>query len=94
MHFEVSDEKIRHWHATGKFDNAPVPQPECVLSIGDRGDEVIKLQERLNELGAGLDVDGIFGRNTLAAVMAFQASKGLEVDGIVGRLTWEALRRA
>jgi peptidoglycan hydrolase-like protein with peptidoglycan-binding domain len=55
------------------------------------GPEVRKLQEKLNEHGAGLGVDGIFGRGTQAAVMAFQAANGLEVDGIVGRKTWTAL---
>lgn len=91
MHFEVSDEKIREWHAGGIFGNRPGPQPEPVLSIGDRGPDVRQLQEKLNERGAGLVVDDIFGRNTQAAVMAFQAANGLEVDGLVGRETWRAL---
>ena len=91
MHFEVSDEKIREWHASGMFGNAPGRQPDPVLSFGDRGPEVRELQEKLNRLGAGLEIDDIFGRTTQAAVMAFQGANGLEVDGIVGRLTWEAL---
>jgi hypothetical protein len=91
MHFEVSDEKIREWHASGIFGNAPGPQPDPVLSLGDRGPDVRELQEQLNARGAGLEVDGIFGRNTQAAVMAFQAESGLEVDGIAGRATWQAL---
>jgi Putative peptidoglycan binding domain/D-alanyl-D-alanine carboxypeptidase len=91
MHFEVSDEKIRTWHASGMFGGQPGPQPELVLSMGDRGSEVRALQEKLNERGAGLVVDGEFGRNTQAAVMAFQAANGLEVDGLVGRETWRAL---
>jgi peptidoglycan hydrolase-like protein with peptidoglycan-binding domain len=44
-----------------------------------------------NEHGAGLGVDGIFGRGTQGAVMAFQAANGLDVDGIVGRKTSAAL---
>jgi hypothetical protein len=91
MHFEVGDETIRAWHASGLFGNTPTPQLEPVLSMGDRGPEVRKLQEKLNEHGAGLVVDGIFGRGTHAAVMAFQAANGLVVDGIVGKKTWAAL---
>lgn len=93
MHFEVSDETIRQWQREGKFNNdGSSPQSEPVLSLGDRGPKVRELQELLNKSGAQLDVDGIFGRATLAAVMAFQGSKGLTVDGVVGKLTFAALR--
>lgn len=37
------------------------------------------------------EVDGIWGRRTIAAVKAFQAHAGLEVDGIVGPRTSAAL---
>jgi hypothetical protein len=91
MHFEISDETIRAWHASGLFGNTPNPPSEPMLSLGDRGPEVRKLQEKLNEHGASLVVDGVFGRGTQAAVMAFQAANGLQVDGVVGRKTWAAL---
>lgn len=63
------------------------------LQRGSTGPAVSELQERLNELGATppLDVDGIFGAKTDAAVKEFQANNGLEVDGIVGPLTAAAL---
>ena len=50
-----------------------------------RGDDVAELQRRLNSLGfdAG-KVDGIFGPDTLRAVLDFQSNRRLPEDGIVG----------
>jgi lysozyme family protein len=51
---------------------------------------VEELQQKLNADGASpaLDADGIFGRLTRAAVVAFQQKYSLMVDGIVGPETW------
>lgn len=59
-----------------------------------RGDDVVELQLRLNQLGfdAGNE-DGIFGRATQAAVEEFQRNMGLAVDGRVGPATVQQLRR-
>ena len=57
-----------------------------------RGSHVREIQTLLNQHGAHLTVDGIFGPNTDAAVRAFQASHGLTVDGIVGSKTLAALK--
>jgi N-acetylmuramoyl-L-alanine amidase len=50
-----------------------------------RGDDVAGLQQRLNALGfdAG-KVDGIFGPDTLAALLDFQRNRGMPEDGIAG----------
>lgn len=54
-------------------------------SKGSNDDEVIKIQERLAELGYyDGAIDGIFGDKTDAAFRAFQAAAGLTVDGIAG----------
>lgn len=87
MHFELSDQKIRELHAAGAFNSSPDTLPDPTLSLGDRGQEVKLLQEKLNANGANLVVDGDFGRATQAAVMAYQAANGLFVDGIVGKNT-------
>lgn len=58
----------------------------AVLRVGDRGEEVERLQAAL-----GVEVDGAFGPATLAAVKAFQTRAGLHPDGVVGAVTWEAL---
>lgn len=61
------------------------------LRDGDRGNEVKELQTALNRAGSNLDVDGIFGKETYNAVIAFQTAHGLTVDGIAGAETWTAL---
>ncbi|TDN90926.1 caspase family protein [Microbacterium sp. BK668] len=62
------------------------------LQMGSRGDDVRRLQARLNELGDyGLAEDGIFGAMTRSAVVKFQRSRGLADDGIAGPITLGAL---
>jgi N-acetylmuramoyl-L-alanine amidase len=59
-----------------------------------RGDDVLELQRRLNQLGfdAGRE-DGIFGEASGRAVLNFQRNIGMKADGIVGPDTVEALER-
>jgi peptidoglycan hydrolase-like protein with peptidoglycan-binding domain len=52
---------------------------------------VRSLQYLLNAHGAHLEIDGIFGAGTKAAVVAFQRHHGLDHDGVVGAATWRAL---
>jgi hypothetical protein len=91
MHFELSDQKIRELHAAGIFSGSPATLPEASLSIGDRGQMVKALQEKLNGQGEELETDGIFGPGTHSAVVAFQARHGLTPDGVVGPRTRAAL---
>src|SRR3954466_8025739 len=57
------------------------------LQQGDSGSCVTQLQQRLNELGATLVVDGQFGPATKNAVLAFQGRERIGFDGIVGPTT-------
>ena len=61
------------------------------LRKGNTGEQVIVLQNKLNEFGYALDVDGNFGNKTLEAVKSFQSKMGLDVDGVVGPNTWSVL---
>jgi Putative peptidoglycan binding domain/D-alanyl-D-alanine carboxypeptidase len=86
MHFEVADETIRDWQASGEFgkktENRVVTEPN--LSFGDMGVEVALLQAALAKHGFDILPDGEFGPITHAIVMDFQAANGLLPDGIVG----------
>jgi len=53
--------------------------------------KVKQVQKLLNKHGHKLDVDGIFGPKTKAAVVSFQKKNGLDPDGEVGILTWSKL---
>jgi peptidoglycan hydrolase-like protein with peptidoglycan-binding domain len=55
------------------------------LTINSRGTDVSRLQQALVDRGFDpRGVDGAFGNNTKAAVMAFQRAQGIQVDGVVG----------
>jgi L,D-transpeptidase ErfK/SrfK len=57
-----------------------------------RGPDVREVQTRLRALGFYLGtIDGIYGRGTYDAVVAFQARRQLTPDGIVGPSTYNAL---
>lgn len=62
-----------------------------LLRRGARGDMVVWAQEHLNSAGQEVPVTGIFGKQTRAAVRAFQEEKGMRPDGQIGTETWRAL---
>ena len=64
------------------------------ISYGSSGSDVSQLQTLLNQNGYNLNVDGIFGAKTQAAVKDYQQKNSLSVDGIVGTNTWGALADA
>ncbi|MEJ2007579.1 MAG: peptidoglycan-binding protein [Acidobacteriota bacterium] len=55
------------------------------------GDDVEAVQRALVQAGIAVDVDGIYGHLTEAAVRRFQQKKGLTADGVVGPATRSAL---
>jgi hypothetical protein len=62
-----------------------------LLKQGSRGDMVVWAQEKLIAAGQEVEVTGIFGRQTKAAVRAFQEAHGITADGQLGTTTWQAL---
>ncbi len=82
----------------GKWLDAGVLLPGVrAARMGDRGADVRWAQRRINRAlagadGAGLVVDGRFGRRTYAAVRAYQRRAGLPVSGVLDKATWRALK--
>lgn len=69
----------------------PRPYPGTPLQQGSFGSDVRVLQQRLQDLGKPITVDGIFGQRTRTLVVDLQRGRYLLPDGIVGPKTWSAL---
>jgi len=109
QYFYKRSTKWTHWAVPagigGDTPIPPSPQPEKKPTIrrGSTGPYVVECQKDLMQLGYDVGrtgADGIFGKNTEAAVKAFQRDhkdvngNQLKADGIVGQLTWGALDAA
>lgn len=80
-------------------DSAQRPKPKVeaapsLLRLGSRGARVEALQTQLDALGYRLVTDGIFGKATRRAVVAFQLDTGIATDGVAGPQTLAALETA
>jgi Putative peptidoglycan binding domain len=63
------------------------------LKLDAQGDDVVFLQRQLKALGVfNGTIDGDFGPQTQAAVIAAQKRLSLTADGVVGPATWAALQ--
>jgi len=60
---------------------------------GSAGESVKWLQWELNQSGANLTIDGMFGKQTKLAVLLFQKDNGLVQDGVAGSMTIDALKK-
>lgn len=66
---------------------------EQPLSVGSRGDDVLRLQKRLNELGyiTADNCTGYFGPITSASVRAYQQKAGISATGMADIATLESI---
>ena len=77
----------------------PKTWPRVIVQVkqGSKGEAVRGVQEEFRfrnlsgDPSVGVQVDGIFGPKTEAAVRGFQQAIDATVDGIVGPVTWSAL---
>lgn len=86
MHFEASAQLIEEWASQGKI-HGPINHVSRALQFGDRGPEIETLQDALNVLlqPSHLVVDGVFGRDTRAAVVAAHVRLGMPASGRASR---------
>lgn len=68
------------------------PENTVIIRSGSVGPEVLRLQQRLQELGYYLSrLDGVYLTEDIEAVRAFQKANGLKVDGKAGYETQSTL---
>jgi peptidoglycan hydrolase-like protein with peptidoglycan-binding domain len=82
----LGDASVAPSLASAKTAPTTTTKHEILLRNGSSGRQVRLLQQAL-----GVKVDGAFGPETEAAVIALQKSRGIEADGIVGPQTKAAL---
>lgn len=78
-------------HYSGKVCAVIRYNPQCELRTGMKGYRTVALQEKLNQLGAELTVDGEYGAATANAVKSWQAMHGLTASGRADQMTLEVL---
>lgn len=69
-------------YSRGPVDKLDVAKP--TIKMGSKGENAKLLQHNLNQCGATLEEDGIFGKLSTAALVRWQHANGLTADGIYG----------
>jgi hypothetical protein len=90
--------KSKLFRGDSKLEAAAVSDP-AHITIGAKGEHVRKIQQALTILdGANLDLDGTYGHETAAAVLAYKQKRNIinrsyqtRADNIVGKMTIAAL---
>jgi peptidoglycan hydrolase-like protein with peptidoglycan-binding domain len=83
---------------SGMAQQTQLNQQVGVLGVGSRGPQVQELQNKLNNWRAAhnqppIAADGVFGKETEAALKTFQESTGQKADGLAGPKVNAALNR-
>ena len=75
-----------------KDKTCPYKEPTINIRLNSRGEGAKWTQWHLNQHGAKLTVDGIFGVKSVTELKAFQKKANLVADGICGKATRTALK--
>ena len=82
------------WGTLAAPPPAPVPLPDPgwpSLAKGNKGDQVIWLQQHLASFAPTVPVDGVFGTATVQGLAGLQNARGLPPTGETDPATWQAL---
>ncbi len=83
---DETQEKIREARGTKGRNGGGV-----VLTEGNRGNPVRMYQEKLSAAGVLSEVDSVYGKDTSAAVLAYQDRHGIPTSGIIDEMTRDYL---
>lgn len=81
-------------NTASEIDGVPSSWPGRALTVGDRGNKVLQLQQQLNRIGRNypalpyINPDGVYGTQTANAVEVFQRIFNLPANGITDFATW------
>lgn len=83
----------RTWDALFPILALHLPYPGNIITMGARGENVVRIQQRLMSLGYNVPggADGQYGSGCREMVKKFQGDNCLEIDGDVGENTWNTL---
>ena len=83
----------RTWDTLFPTLEIELPYPGKIITMGSRGENVIRIQKRLIRLGYNVPggADGQYGSGCREMIKKFQGDNGLEIDGDVGENTWNTL---
>lgn len=83
----------RTWDTLFPTLGIELPYPGKIITMGSRGENVIRIQKRLIRLGYNVPggADGQYGSGCREIIKKFQGDNGLEIDGDVGENTWNTL---
>ena len=83
----------RTWDTLFPTLGIELPYPGKIITMGSRGENVIRIQKRLIRLGYNVPggADGQYGSGCREMIKKFQGDNGLEIDGDVGENTWNTL---
>jgi Putative peptidoglycan binding domain len=82
------------WTTLAAPPPAPVPMPDPgwpSLAKGNKGDQVIWLQQHLAAFAPTVPIDGVFGTATAQGLAGLQSARGLPPTGETDPATWQAV---